>query len=388
MTRPGPLIGADEQLTHQIVDTFARVGQSDRSWTEKVWAFAAARDGSLAMSFGLGKYVNRDVMDGYAGIARGTEQWTVRASRQLSPEPEACVVGPITYDIVEPMSRIRFRLAENDIVPICFDVELRSEVPPALEEREVHVSRSGFRVDADILRFHQAGVASGWVEVEGVRAEFDESSWVGSRDRSWGVRYNVGQPVTDVYVAPKPSDSDMSGMFLYMPITMADSQGRPFTLFVYYQNYRAPGWSRATARGAFEFPDGRVEPFRDVVPEFSFRDDNRRFLGGTLRVVLADGRECSYRVEPLSDTGYHLGTGLYGGFEGHYQGEWRGELHVEGEHVTGCDRPEVARRVRQHRDCVVRIEDLTGGSTGVGTVQSGVYGAHPDMGLTAEASFY
>jgi len=33
------------------------------------------------------------------------------------------------------------------------------------------------------------------------------------------------------------------------------------------------------------------------------------------------------------------------------------------------------------------VEDLDDGSTGVGTLQSNVAGAHPDMGLTAEASF-
>ena len=42
MTKPGPLLAADELLSHQIVDTFARVGQSDRSWTEKIWAMAAS----------------------------------------------------------------------------------------------------------------------------------------------------------------------------------------------------------------------------------------------------------------------------------------------------------------------------------------------------------
>ena len=60
----GPLVPADEHLHHQITDTFATVGQSDRSWTEKIWAMAAARDGSLSLGFGLGKYVNRGVMDG------------------------------------------------------------------------------------------------------------------------------------------------------------------------------------------------------------------------------------------------------------------------------------------------------------------------------------
>ena len=135
------------------------------------------------------------------------------------------------------------------------------------------------------------------------------------------------------------------------------------------------------------FLTGGRKPFRDVIPDLEFRDDNRRLVGGTLRAVLPDGTERIYRIDPVSTTGFHLGTGLYGGFEGHYQGEWRGELTVEGEHVERCDTVEVARRLHQHRDCIVRVEDLEDGSTGVGALQSNVVGAHPEMGLTAEASF-
>src|SRR3954454_4755226 len=116
MTASGPLLAADEALSHQIADTFARVSQTDRAWTEKVWAMAAARDGSLSIAFGLGKYVNRNVMDAFAGVSRGTEQWTVRASRKLSPDPETSAVGPITYEIIEPLVRTRYALAPNDIV--------------------------------------------------------------------------------------------------------------------------------------------------------------------------------------------------------------------------------------------------------------------------------
>lgn len=385
MTKPGPLLATDELLSHQIVETFARVSQSDRSWTEKIWAMAAARDGSLSMSFGLGKYINRDVMDGFGGISRGTEQWTVRASRRLSPDLERSQVGPIGYDIVEALQRTRYRLAANDIVPITFDVEIEGVAPPAMEERETHISRSRSRIDADIMRFHQSGVARGWVEVEGQRTEIDDQQWVGARDRSWGVRYGVGQPPDDIEATPVPPDA--SGMFVWMPVTMARRDGRPFTLFVYYQRYQGAGWSTGSARGGIELPDGRSKAFRDVIPDLEFRDDNRRLVGGTLRAVLPDGSERTYRIEPVSTTGFHLGTGLYGGFAGHHQGEWRGELSVEGEHVARCDAVEVARRLHQHRDCIVRVEDLGDGSTGVGALQSNVVGAHPEMGLTAEASF-
>jgi hypothetical protein len=102
---------------------------------------------------------------------------------------------------------------------------------------------------------------------------------------------------------------------------------------------------------------------------------------------MPDGTQRTYRVDPVSDTGFHLGAGLYGGFEGHFQGEWRGELHVDGEHVSGCDTVEVAHRLKQHRDCIVAVTDLDDGSTGIGSMQSNVVGAHPQMGLTEEASF-
>src|SRR4029077_8031415 len=83
----GPLTAADEMMTHQIVDTFATVGQTDRSWTEKVCAMACAKDGSLYLGFGLGKYTNRGVMDGYAAVSRGAEMRIVRGSRELGADP-------------------------------------------------------------------------------------------------------------------------------------------------------------------------------------------------------------------------------------------------------------------------------------------------------------
>jgi hypothetical protein len=83
----GPLLGADEGLNHQIVDTFATLSQTDMAWTEKIWASIAKTDGSLQLDFGLGKYQNRGIIDGFGGVSRGREQWTVRGSRELASAP-------------------------------------------------------------------------------------------------------------------------------------------------------------------------------------------------------------------------------------------------------------------------------------------------------------
>ena len=49
----------DELLTYQIFDTFATVSQSDPPWTEMIWTIADARDNSLQVVVGIGKYTNR-----------------------------------------------------------------------------------------------------------------------------------------------------------------------------------------------------------------------------------------------------------------------------------------------------------------------------------------
>jgi hypothetical protein len=377
---PGPLLAADEQLTHQIVDTFARVGERERSWTEKICAMAAATDGSVQLSLGLGKYTNRGVMDAYAGISRGVEQWTVRASRALAPDPEPTVVGPVRYEVVEPLREVRFALDPNPVLPISFEWTISGPLRPAMESREVHVSRDRYRVDADILRYHHAGTARGWVEIDGTRVELGDDASVSTRDHSWGVRYQVGAPLADI--APVVQPEGTSAYVLWFPAYCTQPDGTAYGLHLYYQRFAFGEWSRLTVEGGIEHADGRTEPFVDVRPDLRFDDRTRRILGGTFTARMRDGNERVFDLQPVSETGFHLATGLYGGFDGHHHGEWRGAEHVDGEHIPDCSSDDAVARVRQHRQALVRIEDRTTGGVGHGDLQSIVTGAHPDLGLT------
>lgn len=379
----GPLIPADESFHHQITDTFATVSQSDRSWTEKVCAMACARDGSLQLAFGIGKYLNRGIMDAYAGVSRGVEQWTVRSSRELGTTPDTTVVGPITYEVLEPLKVIRFALAPNNIVPISFEWTFEAAVPPALEHREHHRSRDGFRLDADIVRYHHTGTGSGWAEVDGERSELTD--WVSTRDHSWGVRYQVGTVPDDLVPAPVPAGVAM--LINWCPVLCRRPDGSQYALHWYYQRHALGSWSKLEIQGGVEHPDGRRESFVALIPNLNFRDDNRRFEGGTLQMTMADGSPRPLTLAPVSDTGFHLGTGLYHGLDGQAHGQWRGALHVDGEYFADCSDPTVARRIHQHRDCVIRVDDPVGGGVGIGNLQSIVLGADAAMALTDAASF-
>ena len=102
---------------------------------------------------------------------------------------------------------------------------------------------------------------------------------------------------------------------------------------------------------------------------------------------MADGATRRLDVEVVVRHGFHLGTGLYFGFDGHHHGEWRGNLHFDGERIADCTEPATARRVHQIRDTVVRVTDPIGGGVGIGNWQPMVTGAFPELGLTADSSF-
>ena len=86
--------------------------------------------------------------------------------RRLSSDSAGTEVGPIHYRVVEPLRAIQVSLDATEHAPISFDVELRGDFDAALEDPWPDHSPDGYRVTHNVLRYHQIGVASGWVDVE------------------------------------------------------------------------------------------------------------------------------------------------------------------------------------------------------------------------------
>ena len=383
-TNYGGLVPEDELLTHQIVDTFATVSQSDPSWTEKIWTIAHARDNSLQVVLGIGKYTNRGVFDGAAGVCRGTEQWTVRAGRRLSLDPASTDVGPIHYDIDEPLRSIRVSLDATEHAPIAFDVVMRGSFEAALEDPWPDRSPDGYRVTHNVLRYHQIGVASGWAEVEGVRTEIDADNWISIRDHSWGLRPGVGKPIPGL---PRGGRKIKQMFMTWLPMTLTRADGSVYSLFVFYQEERGDGFTEIRCQAEQQNADGTSERFASVEQDLHFQDDNRRFTHGTITLIDSSGAKRPLTINAAGPTGFHLGTAGYYGWNDWVYGQWVGDLKVEGNHMTDCDDPKNARELHQLRDLLVRVEDPVGGGTGLGNAETFALGEFPDRGLTAENSF-
>ena len=201
------------------------------------------------------------------------------------------------------------------------------------------------------MRYHQIGVCSGWVEIDGERTEISPDTWVSTRDHSWGVRYDVGAPATDL--EPGGGLEGRSFQFVWSPVLMERPDGSRYGLFLNVAHVSAPGFQQRTTTGLVEHVDGTVEHIDDVEFDLAYDPVNRRLKGGRLDATMADGSHRPLQVEVLSDTGFHLGAGLYFGFNGHHHGEWRGPLVVEGERIADCtdrrERPAPAPDPRHRR---------------------------------------
>jgi hypothetical protein len=380
----GQIIPLDEMLNHQIVDTFASTATSDQSWTEKIWSAVVRKDGGLAIDFGLGRYHNRGILDGWAAVSRGSQQWTVRANRELRDDPTITTVGPISYEIIDPLHKVRYRLDKNDAQPISYDVTFTSKMPPFFEDRHKQRERDGFRVGSDIIRYHQVGVPSGWVEVEGERIEIKPEEWTEYRDHSWGTRLDVGAHNPDIRPTSDFGDvkfGEGEFVLIWSPFMLTTPGGENYAYHFYYMSKQGRIFYSSGYRN---HPDGRQEKVARVRPELKFDDKTRRLLGGQVHFDMMQGGTHSVTIEVVGTSAVHLGPGLYLGFDGKKHGSWKGLLDVEGEKFKDTLDIETLRRIRQLRDCPIRVTE--GDAVGYGIMETIVHGEHPEFGVTAANS--
>src|SRR5690606_25385106 len=270
---PVPL---DEFPIHQAPLSLRHVATSDRNFYDRSYLNAHDRTGDVFLVAGHGVYPNLGVADAFVTVRRGDRQWVVRCSDALGDDRLTPAVGPFRIEVVEPLRRLRV-VCDTADRGLGVDLRWEASFPAVMEPR--HVMLAGARPIIDASRFAQVGTWSGTICVEGEDLPVTPDRWVGTRDRSWGIR-----PVGEAEPPGRPPDDPTAGLWwLYVPLRF-----ERFALVVVVQEQ--PDGYRTLDDAVRVWPDGRVEQLGWPEVEIGYRPGTRLPERARLRLRERGGR--------------------------------------------------------------------------------------------------
>ncbi|GAA1912003.1 hypothetical protein [Nocardioides marmoribigeumensis] len=312
-TGSGGISPLDEFPIHQAPLPVAWPASSDRNFYDRCYFNAHDRTGEVFVVGGLGYYPNLGTKDAFLLVARDGRQTAVHLSDRCDDDRLDQRVGGFRIDVEQPLQRLRVTLDETE--GISADLNWEGSFPVLREQP--HVLRSGARVTLDAQRFAQVGTWSGHLVVDGERLEVTPDRWVGTRDRSWGIR-----PVGAAEPPGAPSDPPFEGMWwLYVPMRFDD-----FAVVVILQE--EPSGHRTLNDVHRVWADGRVEQLGWPVVAVDYAPGTRTPTGARLRLATPSGEPMHLDVTSLLATPLHVGGG-YGGDPDWTHGTWKGEGFTE-----------------------------------------------------------
>lgn len=360
----GPL---DEFPIHQAALPVAWAASSDRNFYDRCYLNAHDRSGEIFVITGAGWYPNLGTKDAFVLVRRGDEQTAVHLSDAIDDDRLSQSVGNYRIEVIKPLQKLRVVLEETD--GIAMDLTWEGSFPVVREMR--HVMRAGSRVTLDAQRFAQVGTWSGALSIDGAAIEMSPDTWVGTRDRSWGIR-----PVGQAAPEGAPLVPAFEGMWwLYVPLRFGD-----FAIVLILQE--DPGGYRTLNDCHRIWNDGRVEQLGWPRVDIHYASGTRHATGATIQCSSASG-DFVLEVSSLLDVPLHVGGG-YGGDPDWIHGMWKGPAFTERVTYDMASAGVVGRKMFGVVDHVGRgeITGPSGTAVGWGLFEVGVLGRHDPSGFT------
>lgn len=306
----GPL---DEYPIHQAPLPMGWVASTDRNFYDRNYFNAHDRTGEIFCIFGHGYYPNLGTKDAFFLVRRGDTQTAIHLSDVIDADRMNQHVGAYRCEVLEPLQALRVVIEETEGIAV--DLTWQGLFPVLREQP--HVMRAGSRVTLDAQRFAQLGSWSGSITIDGEVIAVTPETWIGSRDRSWGIR-----PVGEASPAGAPADPEFEGMWwLYVPIAFDD---HAICLILQEE----PDGYRSLNDCTRVYADGRVEQLGWPRVQVHYASGTRIPTGATITCTEPSGAELVLEVESLLPVPIHVGGG-YGGDSDWGHGQWKGPGFTE-----------------------------------------------------------
>ncbi|MEW6441807.1 MAG: hypothetical protein AB1640_12810 [bacterium] len=352
------LTRGDDYPIHQRAEPIATAG-GDLNFYDRYFFNGYAREGRAFFAVALGVYPHRNVVDASFCVIHEGVQHNLRASRHLGAERMDTRAGPVSIEVLEPLRSLRVAVGDNPH-------GIRAEVvftarAPALEEPRFR-RELGRNAVMDYTRLTQNGCYHGFISVGRSRIDITPD-WVGTRDRSWGVR-----PLGSLQNLSEPGTIPQF-YWLWAPVNFDDC------VTLYDLNDDAGGTAWHTHGVMVRLPDGEPEAMRAVSSRVQYRSGTRHARSAEIFFVRPSGRELRLLFEPL----YHF----YMSGLGYTHPEW-GHGVDRGEMVVGYDTIDLATvdesiPLYLHIQAVSRVE--MNGRRGMGVLEQLVLGPHAPSGF-------
>ena len=361
----GPL---DEYPVHQIPQPIAWPGPSDRNFYDRSYFNAHDRTGGIFAISGIGYYPNLGVKDAFLLVRRGDVQTAVHLSDAIDADRLHQCVNGYRVEVVEPLKTLRIVMDETE--GLACDLTWNGLFGVVQEQR--HLMRAGTRVTLDAQRFAQLGSWSGQLVVDGEEVTVDPATWIGSRDRSWGIR-----PVGEAEPAGRPADPPFEGMWwLYVPMAFDD-----FAIVIIIQE--DPSGFRSLNDCTRIWRDGRIEQLGWPRVKIHYLSGTRIPTGATIDAIDATGAPVRFEIESKLPVPIHVGGG-YGGDSDWIHGTWKGPKFTERRTYDMTDPAVIARSgfgVIDHVGRALCYDDSPSVHEGWGLFEHGALGRHDPSGF-------
>lgn len=304
------LTKADDYPVHQLPEPIATSG-TDRNFYDRYFFNGYTLDGQVFFAVALGVYPHLNVMDAAFSLVVDGVQHNLRASRVLNMERLDTHVGPISIEVLEPLNRLRIRVNDTER-NIRADLTFHARAKPVEEPR--FTFRQGPRTILDYTRLTQNGLYEGEIEIGNRLIDVNQSMFLGTRDRSWGVR-PIGLPDPQMVAPPRTPQF----YWIWAPLNFSDR------FMLYHINANADGVAWNTASVIGELEDAQAVHMASCGSKIDFKSGTRHAKHAVIET--RDSQGGAWRAELSPRFNFYMSGIGYGHPEwGH--GQYKGELAV------------------------------------------------------------
>ena len=250
----------DDFPIHQTPEPIAFSG-TDRNFYDRYFFNGYTRDGDVYFTTAFGVYPHLNIIDASFCIVYNGVQHNLHASGYLNMERLDTEVGPIKLEVIEPLNVLRITVNDNEH-GIRAEVTFHARTVPIKEPR--FTWRNGPRAFMDYTRFTQNGTYDGWIDVKGENITLTRDAYLGTRDRSWGVR-----PIGEKDPQPMVPPMDPQFYWLWAPLNFEDR------ISLYHVNEDGKGYDWNHAAVICGLDGAEPEEMRKCWSELTFKSGSR-----------------------------------------------------------------------------------------------------------------